>query len=67
VGRDATERGLRETFSAGRRELAAYLAAGAVYVGVGVALPEFLFAWAVALGYLVLCLVVLPAVVRRLR
>lgn len=64
---DGTGRGLRETLTAGRGELAMYLAAGAVYVAIGVAVPEFLFSWAVAAGYLVLCLVVLPAVVKRLR
>ena len=48
-----------------RRELALYLAAGVVYVAIGVALPEFLFSWYVAAGYL-LCVVALPALVRRL-
>ena len=52
---------------AGWRELGLYVAAGAVYVGIGVAVPEFLFSWVVAAGYLLVCLVVLPALVRRLR
>ena len=51
----------------GRRELALYLAAAAVYVAVGVARPELLFTWVVAAGYLLLAVVALPFVVRRLR
>jgi hypothetical protein len=58
---------LREALEAGWRELALYVAAGVVYVGIGVAVPEFLFAWVVAVGYLLGCVVLLPAVVRRLR
>jgi hypothetical protein len=58
---------LRETLRVGWRELALYLAAGAVYVAIGVAFPEFLFSWFVAVGYLLLCVVALPALVRRLR
>ena len=58
---------LRETLRAGWRELALYLAAGFVYVAVGVAVPEFLFSWFVAAGYLLVCVVALPALVRVLR
>jgi hypothetical protein len=58
---------LRETLRLGWRELALYLAAGVVYVAIGVALPEFLFSWFVAAGYLLLCVVALPALVRLLR
>jgi len=58
---------LRETWDAGRRELALYVIAGAVYVAIGVAFPEFLFSWVVAGGYLLVCVILLPAVVRRLR
>jgi hypothetical protein len=49
------------------RELVLYLAAGAAYVAIGVALPEFLFAWVVAVGFLIVSVVVLPALARRLR
>jgi hypothetical protein len=49
------------------RELALYLAAGVVYVAIGVAVPEFLFSWFVAATYLLVCVVALPAIVRRLR
>jgi hypothetical protein len=62
---DASEPGLRETFADGKRELAVYLAAGIVYIAIGVSVPEFLFSWVVAAGYLLLCLVVLPALARR--
>jgi hypothetical protein len=57
----------RETLGAGWREPALYLAAGVVYVAIGVAFPEFLFSWFVAVGYLLLCVVALPALVRLLR
>jgi hypothetical protein len=49
------------------RELVLYLAAGVAYIAIGVAFPEFLFAWIVAVGYLVGFVVVLPALARRLR
>ncbi len=49
------------------RELALYLGAGVVYVAIGVAFPELLFTWVVAAGYLLLCVVALPALVRLLR
>jgi hypothetical protein len=58
---------LRDALAAGWRELALYLAAGAAYVAIGVAFPEFLFSWFVALGYVLLCVVALPALVRLLR
>ena len=60
-------RRLREALAAGWRELALYLAAGVVYVAIGVAFPEFLFSWFVAVGYLLVCVVALPALVRLLR
>jgi hypothetical protein len=59
--------GPRETLGAGWSELALYLAAGVVYVAIGVAFPEFLFSWFVGVGYLLLCVVALPALVRLLR
>jgi hypothetical protein len=49
------------------RELALYVAAGAVYVGIGVAVPEFLFAWLAAAAYLLVAVWLLPEIVRRLR
>mgnify|MGYP003403726506 CR=1 FL=1 len=58
---------LREALADGWRELALYVSAGAVYVAVGVAFPEVLFAWVVAAGYLLAAVVVLPALVERLR
>jgi hypothetical protein len=58
---------LRDAIANGRRELALYLAAGVIYVAVGVAKPEFLFSWVVAAGYLLLVVVALPFVVGRLR
>ena len=62
---DGTGGGLRDALARGWRELAAYLAAGIIYVAIGVAFPTFLFSWVVAAGYLVLCLVILPPLVRR--
>ena len=64
---DGSPSRLREALARGWRELALYLAAGAVYVAVGVAVPEFLFTWVVAAGYLLLMVVALPFVVGRLR
>jgi hypothetical protein len=58
---------LRDALADGWRELALYLAAGAVYVAVGVAVPELLFSWVVAVGYLLFGVVALPFVVGRLR
>jgi hypothetical protein len=67
VRRDGSPASLREALAAGWPELALYLAAGVVYVAIGVTKVEFLFSWVVATGYLVLCVVILPAVFRRLR
>ena len=58
---------LRDALAAGWRELVLYVAAGVVYVGIGVAVPEFLFTWIVAVAYLLVCVVALPAVARRLQ
>lgn len=65
--RETREVRLREALDIGPRELALYLAAAVVYVAIGVAYPEFLFSWVVAAGYLLLGVVLLPALVRRLR
>lgn len=48
------------------RELAAYMVAGVVYVGIGVVVPAFLFSWVVAAAYLLVVLWLVPAAVRRL-
>jgi hypothetical protein len=50
-----------------RRELLLYLATGAVYIGLGVAFPVFLYSWIVGAGFLMLGVWVIPALVRRLR
>jgi hypothetical protein len=67
VREDGSPSDLRTALAAGRRELALYLAAGAVYVALGVAVPELLFAWVVSVGFLLASVVLLPALVRRLR
>ena len=64
---DGSPSGPREALTAGRRELALYVLAGVVYVAVGVAFPEFLFTWVVCAGFLLLCVVLLPALARRLQ
>ena len=63
---DGAPDSLRGALAAGWRELALYLAAAAVYIAVGVNVPEFLFSWVVAAGYLLLCVVALPVLARRL-
>jgi hypothetical protein len=57
----------REALSRGRRELVLYLTAGIAYIAIGVVFPEFLFAWVVGVGFLLLAVVTLPALVHRLR
>ncbi len=64
---DGSPSGLREALAAGWRELALYVGAGLVYVAIGVAFPEFLFSWIVAAGYLLVCVVLLPALVHIAR
>jgi len=64
---DGSPFGLREALAGGRRELVLYVVAGVVYVAIGVAVPEFLFTWLAAAAYLLLCVVLLPALVRVLR
>ncbi len=63
---DGAPDSLRGALAAGWRELALYLAAGVVYIAIGVNVPEFLFSWVVAAGYLLLCVVALPKLARRL-
>lgn len=48
-------------------ELAWYVAAGIVYVAIGVAFPDFLLSWVVAAAYLLAVMWLLPALVRRAR
>ena len=64
---DGSPSGLREALAGGRRELALYLAAGVVYIAIGVAFPEFLFSWIVAAGFLLVTVVLLPALARAVR
>ena len=49
------------------RTLALYLAAGVVYVAIGVAYPGFLYSSVVAAAYLVVAVWLIPEGVRRLR
>jgi hypothetical protein len=67
VRQDGSPRRVREALAAGRRELVLYLAASATYVGIGVVFPEFLFAWVTAVAFLLVFVVVLPALLFRLR
>ena len=64
---DGSPARLQEALAAGWAEVALYLGAGVAYVAIGVAFPEFLFTWIAAAGYLLLCVVVVPAFARRLR
>jgi uncharacterized membrane protein (DUF485 family) len=47
------------------RELALYVAAGVVYIALGVAIPELLFSWIEGAVYLLIAVWVLPALLRR--
>jgi uncharacterized membrane protein (DUF485 family) len=49
------------------RELTLYLVAGAVYIALGVAVPELLFSWVEAAVYLLVAVWLLPALVKRVR
>ena len=49
------------------RTFATYGLAAAVYIAIGVAYQDFLLSVVVGMGYLVLAVWLLPAVVRRLR
>ena len=64
---DGSPSSIRDALAVGRDELALYLAAGVVYVAVGVTFPEFLFSWVVGAGYLLLSVVLLPLLVRFVR
>jgi hypothetical protein len=62
---DGSPSELREALAAGKRELALYVAAGATYIAIGVAVVEFLFSYVVGVGYLLLWVVALPYLARR--
>ena len=49
------------------RTLALYVAAGVVYVAIGVNFPDFLYSSVVAVAYVVAACWVLPEGIRRLR
>lgn len=49
------------------RELALYVAAGVVYIALGVAVPELLFSWVECAAFLLVAVWVLPALLGRLR
>ena len=49
------------------RELALYVAAGVVYVGLGVAFPEVLFSWIEGAAFLLLAVVLVPKLWERVR
>ena len=49
------------------RTLALYLAAGGVWVAIGVFVPAFMFSWPVTVAYLLVVVWLLPELVRRLR
>ena len=53
--------------SAARKTLLAYLAAAAVYVALGVILPELLLSWIVGVAYLLVAVWLVPALARRVR
>ncbi len=48
-------------------ELALYLAAGALYVALGVLEPNLLLSWVEGAAFLLLAVWLVPALVRRLR
>jgi len=48
------------------RELGTYLAAGAVYIAIGLMVPDFLLSWVVAAAYLLVAVWLVPAGLRRL-
>lgn len=50
----------------GALTLLLYAAAFAVYVGLGIAVPEFMLSWIVGVGYLLVAVWLVPALVRRL-
>ena len=53
--------------SGAARELALYLVAAAVYIGIGLYNTNFLLSWPVAAAYLLVVAWLIPAAIRRLR
>jgi hypothetical protein len=51
----------------GSRTLTLYLVAAAVYVALGVAVPELLLSWIVGVAYLLIAVWLVPALARRVR
>ncbi len=49
------------------RELGGYVAAGAVYIALGVAFPDLLLSWVEGAAFLLLAVWLLPTLVRRVR
>jgi hypothetical protein len=49
------------------KELSVYLAAAAAYIALGVAFPDLLFSWVEGTAFLLVCVWLLPAAIRRLR
>lgn len=49
------------------RELALYVAAGTAYVALGIAVPELLFSWIEGAAFLLIAVVLLPALLERIR
>jgi putative Ca2+/H+ antiporter (TMEM165/GDT1 family) len=49
------------------RELAVYVAAGVVYIALGVAFPDLLLSWVEGAAFLLLAVWLLPTLVRRAR
>jgi hypothetical protein len=49
------------------REVALYVVAAAVYIALGVFVPQVLISWPVGAAYILLAVWLLPALVRRVR
>jgi hypothetical protein len=49
------------------RELALYVAAGVVYIALGVAVPGLMFSWIEGAAYLLVAVWIVPALLGRLR
>ncbi len=62
-----SEEARREEGAEAVRELALYVAAGAVYITLGVFVTEILLSWVVGIGFLVLFVWAIPALASRLR
>jgi hypothetical protein len=51
--------------SPARKTLLAYLTAAAVYIALGVIVPELLLSWIVGVAYLLVAVWLVPTLVRR--